>query len=527
MTIRIYNTLTRKKEELVPVQSGKIGMYVCGPTVYNFIHIGNARCYVAFDAVVRYLKYEGLDVTYVRNLTDVDDKIIKRAQEEGIDSSEIAAKYTMAFHKDMETLGCMEPDIEPKATEEIPAMLKIIEGLIEKDFAYEVDGDVFFEITKFEDYGKLSGRTLDEMRAGERVNIDPRKRHPMDFALWKKAKAGEPSWPSLWGDGRPGWHIECSTMSLSRLGTSFDIHGGGQDLIFPHHENEIAQSEAYSGTKPFVRYWMHNGFVTIKAEKMAKSVGNVILIHDLSEEYKGREFELRNALRMLFLSTHYRSPIDFSDEHLEEGKSKVKGLTNIVWKIDDLIGKSNCFSEDQELTAAEKNFANKIEDAKRNFEQAMDDDFNTPASIGELFKLEKEANKFIDKHPQKLSFLAKESLEKAKKTIVELGENVLGLTIEEASAAKRSFAAHSVGATISGGAGVTVKKDLLAIAKKLLGQDMDDSSSEDDLIDNLIDQRDKARKDKNYEAADRIRAELEKIGIVIEDTPHGARWKWK
>jgi len=517
VTIKVYNTLTRKKEELIPVQSGKVGMYVCGPTVYNFIHIGNARCYVAFDAVVRYLKYEGLNVKYVRNLTDVDDKIIKRAQEEGINSNEIATKYTKAFHKDMETLGCLEPDIEPKATEEIPAMLKIIEGLIEKDFAYEVDGDVFFEITKFEDYGKLSGRTLDEMRAGERVEIDQRKRHPMDFALWKKAKEGEPSWPSPWGAGRPGWHIECSTMSLSRLGTSFDIHGGGQDLIFPHHENEIAQSEAYSGTKPFVRYWMHNGFVTIKAEKMAKSVGNVILIHNLSEEYKGREIELRNALRMLFLSTHYRSPIDFSDEHLEEAKSKVEGLTNIIWKINDLLGKSERFSEDHELTDDEKILNNKIEEAKRNFEQAMDDDFNTPAAIGELFKLEKAANKFIDKHPQKLSFLAKKSLEKAKITIVELSESVLGLAVEEALETKQASMESIAGE----------KGDLQGLFKKLTDEEIDEGISENQLIDHLVSRREKARKEKDFKKADLIRDKLMEIGIVIEDTPHGPRWKWR
>jgi len=516
VTIKVYNTLARKKEELIPLQDGKIGMYVCGPTVYNFIHIGNARCYVAFDAIVRYLKYKGFEVTYVRNLTDVDDKIIKRAQEEGIDSSEIAVKYTDAFHKDMEVLGCLKPDIEPKATEEIPAMLKIIKGLIKKGFAYEVDGDVFFEITKFEDYGKLSGRTLDEMRAGERVDIDPRKRHPMDFALWKKAKKGEPSWPGPWGEGRPGWHIECSTMSLSRLGTSFDIHGGGQDLIFPHHENEIAQSEAYSGTKPFVRYWMHNGFVTIKAEKMAKSVGNVVLVHQMFEECKEPKEEriLRNALRMLFLSTHYRSPIDFSDEHLEEAKSKVKGLQNVLFVLSDTIKKEERFLDALQSDESEKVFEAKISSAKEKFERAMDDDFNTPAAIGALFELEKATNIFINQRKEGFSLNGKDLLERSNDTINKLCEDVLGLALWE-------------DISVMPPKTITTKPLLRELAEDCAGIPKDDSIDDTARIDALVQKREEARRSRDFEAADTIRDKLLDAGIIIEDTPHGPRWKWK
>lgn len=516
MAIRVYNTLTRNKEEFVPRDSNKVAIYICGPTVYNFIHIGNARCYVAFDAIVRYFEYQGFEITYVRNITDVDDKIIKKAQEEKTTSSDIAEKYAKAFHEDMQTLGCREPDIEPTATETIPAMLKIISGLIEKGFAYEVDGDVFFEITKFDEYGKLSGRTLEEMRAGERVEVDPRKHHPMDFALWKNAKPGEPSWPSPWGQGRPGWHIECSAMSLDHLGMGLDIHGGGQDLIFPHHENEIAQSEAYAGTKPFVKYWLHNGFVTIKAEKMAKSVGNVVLIHDLSEQYRGKEINLRNALRMLFLSTHYRSPIDFSKKHLEEAERKVRGLVDLVWRLDEILGK-DIFSELEGNNEQENTFENKVIAAKEKFQQAMDDDFNTPAAVGAMFELERHINIFMDGHRDKYSLREKELLEKAKETIIELGRDVLGLEFVKAASSQEGFAAGHA----------QINKDLLNLAQEFFDDSVDDSSDEASMVERLLEKREQARADKDFAAADKIRACLTEIGVVIEDTPHGARWKWK
>ncbi len=409
-------------------------------------------------------------------------------------------------------------------------MLEIIEGLIEKGYAYVVDGDVFFEVTKFKDYGKLSGRTLDEMRAGERIEVDPRKHHPMDFALWKRAKQGEPSWPSPWKEGRPGWHIECSTMSLGRLGMGFDIHGGGQDLIFPHHENEIAQSEAFTGAKPFVRYWLHNGFVTIKAEKMAKSVGNVILVHDLRKEYKGREIELRNALRMLFLSTHYRSPIDFSMEHLEEAERKVKGLVDLLWRLDHEVEKAD-FSKAGGAGNDEKVFKGKIEGTKEKFRQAMDDDFNTPAAIGALFELERDTNIFISKHQGKYHFSARNLFERIKDTMSELGEGVLGLALSEALAIEKGKGLAAVASAkevfVSGREGDKVRQNLLVLTKELGGKNVDDSLSENDLVEQLVNRRENARKKKDFKAADEIRAQLAEIGVVVEDTPHGPRWKWK
>lgn len=527
MAIKVYNTLTRRKQEFVPRDQGKIAMYVCGPTVYNYIHIGNARCYVAFDAIVRYLQHSGFSVTYVRNLTDVDDKIIKRAQEEGTTASEIANKYTKVFHQDMEVLGCLEPNIEPKATETIDGMIKVIEGLVEKGFAYVVDDDVFFEIAKFKDYGKLSHRTLDEMRAGERVEVDVRKHHPMDFALWKKAKPGEPSWPSPWGEGRPGWHIECSTMSVEHLGIGFDIHGGGQDLIFPHHENEIAQAEAYTGKELFVRYWLHNGFVTIRAEKMAKSVGNVVLIHDLCAQHKGREIDLRNALRMLFLSTHYRSPIDYSEEHLEEAKTKAKGLVNVLWQIDDLLEKRDLFSKSAETNGSEKVFAEKIEDAKDKFEQAMSDDFNTPAAIGALFELEKAANIFINQHKSGFSFSDKSLLEKARDVIKELSGDVLGIVLGGTLSSGKEATTRIASALLTVRIAKIPSDQRALLEKELANSSVDASTLEKDLVDLLVKKREEARKNKDFQSADKIRAKLAEAGVIIEDTPHGARWKWK
>ncbi len=524
MTLRVYSTLARKKEEFLPRDSGRVGIYVCGPTVYNYIHIGNARCYVAFDAIVRYLEFCGYQVTYVRNLTDIDDKIIKRAQEEKITSRQIADKYIKAFHEDMEAMGCRKPDIEPKATETISDMQKIVEGLVDKGFAYEVDGDVFFEINKFEDYGKLSRRTLDEMRAGERVDVDPRKRHPMDFALWKGAKPGEPSWPSPWGEGRPGWHVECSAMSLCHLKMSFDIHAGGQDLIFPHHENEIAQSEAYTGTKPFVKYWLHNGFVTIKEEKMAKSVGNVTLVSEIGkwDQYIKQPIDLKNHLRMFFLSTHYRSPIDFSRKHLEEAGRKVSSLVNLLWRLDHELEEA---SFDQTYKPSEeKSFGEKIDSSKEKFVRAMDDDFNTPAAIGALFELEKDTNIFMDEHPNGYAPSARALLERVKSVISELGEQVLGLSFEsKRHQLKLAGRVEIKTAKVE----LELKRDLLSFTRDIVDRCVSEESDTEDLIKTLVEEREKARKEKDFSTADSIRARLTEIGVVIEDTPHGARWKWK
>ncbi len=314
MSIRIYNTLSGTKEDLVPMQPGSVRMYVCGPTVYDSCHIGHARSAVIFDVIARYLRARGFQVTYVRNFTDIDDKIIRRAAEQGVDPKALAEKYIREFHEDMDALKVESATVEPKATDHIPQILEVIRRLMEKGFAYAAEGEVFFSVDAFERYGRLSGRKLEEMEAGARVDVDPRKRNPFDFVLWKPAKPGEPAWESPWGPGRPGWHIECSAMSSAYLGETFDIHGGGKDLIFPHHENEIAQSEAAFG-RPFVKYWVHNGFVNINQEKMSKSLGNFLLIRDLLKEFHPE------ALRLFLLSSHYRSPVDFTPQSMEEASA--------------------------------------------------------------------------------------------------------------------------------------------------------------------------------------------------------------
>ncbi len=314
--IKLYNTLSGKKEEFVPIHPGKMTMYACGVTVYDFSHLGHARGAVAFDLIQRYFRRKGFDVTYVRNFTDVDDKIINRAKEEGITASEVAHKYIVAYQEDMKRLGVGRPDLEPKATEHIAEMIEVIEGLVAKGHAYVIDGDVYFRVASFKEYGKLSKRNLDDLKAGARVEVDERKIDPLDFALWKKSKPDEPVWDSPWGPGRPGWHIECTAMGFKHLGQTFDIHAGGKDLIFPHHENEIAQSEAYSG-KTFVNYWLHNGFVNINQEKMSKSLGNFFTIRDILNQYDAE------VVRLFLLSTHYRSPIDFSDANLKDARAGI------------------------------------------------------------------------------------------------------------------------------------------------------------------------------------------------------------
>ena len=474
--LKVQNTLTGKKEDFKPRDKGKVAMYVCGPTVYNYIHIGNARAYIAFDVIYRYLKYKGYDVTYVRNLTDVDDKIIKKAQEEGISTEKIAQKYTKAFWDDMKTLGIEKPQKEPKATKTIQDMIEVVKGLIDKEFAYEVGGDVFYRVKAFTDYGKLSKRSLDEMIAGSRVEVDDRKEHPMDFALWKKAKEGEPAWDSPWGKGRPGWHIECSTMSQKYLGANFDIHGGGQDLIFPHHENEIAQSEGLTG-ESFVKYWLHNGFVNVKEEKMAKSVGNVVLIKDLKERYKGDLKSLRNDLRMLFLTTGYHAPINFSFENLGESHPAVVRIEETIRRIDFFI-KEASVDNNKDDSGKIKNL---VKTSKEEFEKDMDDDFNTPQAISRIFDLSKEINTLLDKK-NSLSDQEIKSLEDVIQIIIKLSE-VLGFSLN-------------------------TKMKLSVNSEKVF---------------KLVSQREEARKNKDYKRADLLRDEVEKLGLSIEDTPFGPR----
>ncbi|MDI6689313.1 MAG: cysteine--tRNA ligase [Actinomycetota bacterium] len=525
MSLRVYNTLTGKKEELVPREEGKIGMYVCGPTVYNYIHIGNARCYVAFDVIRRYLRHKGYEVIYVQNITDIDDKIINKAREENTTAEEISRKYTRAYLEDMESLGVEPIDVQPKATEHIPEMLEMIEKLIQKGYAYVVDGDLFFEVTKFEDYGKLSHRTLEEMRAGERVEIDPRKRHPMDFALWKKAKPGEPSWPSPWGDGRPGWHIECSAMSLKYLGMGFDIHAGGQDLIFPHHENEIAQSEAYADTKPFVRHWLHNGFLSIEKEKMAKSLGNVILVREILE----RKYN-PNALRLLFLEHHYRSPIDFTFDRLSESTEAFERLENLLGDIDDALEMCSVSSTSQIKTG--EDVSRIVSETRAKFEEAMDDDFNTAAALAILFELAKDAHILLQNFKANPTVEARDLLIEIRKIFIELGE-VLGLEFGLSIIQESNIKLPRIQELLK----LLPEKmlnDLLDLYFELSqGPDTKETRAglkEDftKILNTILDVRKRARERKDWKTADNIRERLNGMGIEVRDvdTPRGYKWKF-
>ncbi len=485
--MRIYNTLTGKKDIFVPLQDGKVGMYVCGITVYDHCHIGHARSAIVFDVMRRYLGYKGFDVKYVRNFTDIDDKIINRARQEGITWDAVAKKYTEEFHKDMGRLGVRPADVEPKATEHITEIIEMIQGLVDKDYAYEVEGDVFFATRKFDGYGKLSKRDIDELISGARVEVNEAKRDPIDFALWKTSKEGEPAWDSPWGPGRPGWHIECSAMSLKHLGESFDIHGGGADLIFPHHENEIAQSEAFSG-KPFVRYWVHNGFITMDKEKMSKSLGNFFTIKEILEKYDPE------VVRFFLLSTHYRSPIEFSDEQLTEIEVSMDRYYTTLDRIQEYLvsevgqdGKGRSIPEEESFNTLLGSF-------KDRFISAMDDDFNTAHAIGLLFEIVREVNRYLDEKP--FGKDAKERVALARRLMAECG-GTLGLFVRMPAewnlALLRSRA---------------IPLDEKAIADK-------------------IRQRQEARANKDWGLADQIRDELAKTGILLEDRKDRTGWKVK
>ncbi|GAV24352.1 cysteine--tRNA ligase [Carboxydothermus islandicus] len=463
--MKIYNTLTKTKEEFIPREPGKVYMYVCGPTTYNYIHLGNARPIVFFDTVRRYFEYKGFEVIYVQNFTDIDDKIIKRALEEGISPVELGQKYIIEYFKDADRLGVKRATVHPKVTEHIPEIIEMVKGLIEKGYAYEVEGDVYFAVDSFPDYGKLSGRDLDELKAGARVEVDEKKKNPLDFALWKKAKPGEPFWESPWGPGRPGWHIECSAMSLKYLGENFDIHGGGADLVFPHHENEVAQSEAFTG-KPFARYWMHNGFITVNQEKMSKSLGNFFLVREILEKFPGR------VIRFFLLSTHYRSPLDFDDKKLNEAKAALERVDNFVQnlkEVNPLPGE------------ARKEIQEKITNLLRDFNEAMEDDFNTAQAMASLFELVRFGNTQI----------ASGNLTAGDKKLFEEALNVY----------TRVFGIE------------------FGVLEEIAGEDITP------LVELLIEVRARLKKEKKYDLADFIRDELKKQGILLEDTPKGVRWK--
>ena len=498
--LKIYNTLTASKQEFQPREDGKVSMYVCGPTVYNYVHIGNARAYLAFDTIKRYLAYKGYQVTHVQNITDVDDKIINRAAEEGASAGEVAEAYTRAFREDMRALHVVPPDVEPRATEHIPQMIEIIETLISRGHAYEVEGDVYFSVESFRDYGKLSKRNLDEMRAGERVEVDERKRHPMDFALWKSAKPGEPSWESPWGQGRPGWHIECSTMSLEYLKMGFDIHGGGRDLIFPHHENELAQSEAYTGSEPFVRYWVHNGFVNIDQQKMSKSLGNIILIREILKHYSP------DVVRMLTLMSHYRNPIDFSTEALDEAKRAFDRLDECVFNLTDFLRRRASRQPQPARTQREIVLTDYLFDVQRRFEEAMDDDFNTAKAMAALFELVRELNVYLVEQETFETPAALAIVQNGLDTLLKLAR-VLGLFSVAEDEEEECIPVSELGTEPAGAPGT----DKLPHPERL--------------IELLLDLRAQARARKDWETSDYIRARLQDMGIKIEDRRDGARWR--
>jgi cysteinyl-tRNA synthetase len=471
--LTIYNTLTKQKEPFTPIEPGKVRIYVCGMTVYDHCHVGHARVMVVFDVVVRYLRSLGLSVTYVRNITDIDDKIIQRANENGEDIDHLTTHFIKAMYKDTDALGVLRPDTEPRATQSIPEIVAMVQQLLDKGYAYITDnGDVCYAVQRFEGYGKLSGKRLDELRAGERVEVDESKQHPLDFVLWKAAKPGEPSWDSPWGPGRPGWHIECSAMSTNCLGNHFDIHGGGMDLQFPHHENEIAQSEGATG-HPFVNVWMHNGFVRINDEKMSKSLGNFFTVREVLERYQPE------VVRYFILTSHYRSPLNYSDQDLDAARQAVTRLYTALRGLPDI---DNNLTNEERSQLGEREVR---EDFYQRFHAAMTDDFNTPEALAVLFELAREINKLREKS--------------AFSEAVPLGRELraLGGLLGLLQADPEVYLQ-----------GTETKADLSA------GE-----------IEQQIAERQAARKSRDWATADRIRAELKEQGIILEDGAQGTTWR--
>ncbi len=493
MPIRVYNTLTRTKEEFVPRDPGKVAMYVCGPTVYNHIHIGNARTFLSFDVIRRYLESCGFDVTFVQNITDVDDKIIKRATEEGRSSAELAAEYTDAFRDAMRALGIGKPTVAPRATETIPEMIEMVGRLIASGNAYAVDGDVYFSVRSFPGYGKLSGRDIDEMNSGARVDVDERKNDPLDFALWKSAKPGEPHWSSPWGEGRPGWHLECSVMSENELGVTFDMHGGASDLIFPHHENEIAQSEAATG-EPFARYWLHGGLLQVNAEKMSKSLGNFMLLRDVLAEYEAP------VVRLMMLQTHYRSPLEFSTDRLDEARAAYERIVNPVREIEELLRDGGVRAGRPAMTDDRTGLIDAIQAANEKFTAEMDDDFNTAGALAAVFELVRATNRFLAEFGTGESQVNAPLLMQARDAIREL-LGVLGIEISARGHAEYPDAVVRLAAELAGYAGA-------------------DAAG---AVDALLAARSVARTERNWAAADAVRDGLGALGIAVEDTAQGAR----
>lgn len=485
MGLHIYNTRTGKKERFEPYEEGHVRMYSCGPTVYDYIHLGNARAFVVPDVIKRYLQWRGYRVTHVQNITDIEDKIIARAQEEGVDYTQVVERYAQAYREDLEKLNCRIPDENPKASEHIDGMINMIRTLIDRGHAYTVGSNVFFSVTSFPEYGNLSGQSLDALKAGARVDVDEGKRHPADFALWKAAKPGEPAWDSPWGPGRPGWHIECSVMSSTYLGQPFDIHTGGADLIFPHHENELAQSEAATG-KPFVRYWVHNGYINVDGEKMAKSKGNFFTLRDLMKKYSPQ------VIRLFLISKHYRSPIEFNEEVMAATERGYRRLVDAVTNLRETVppGYVAPVRADSLSDADARQLVEGIGRAIEQFHNGMDDDFNTAVALAALYDITRLANAALQRVREHQSDDLFKALGYALHTLTTLGD-VLGLDF-------------------------SVEKPVVDGAS---------SNLVNDLVELIVALRAEARQQRDYERADRIRDSLMSLGIELEDGPQGTRWK--
>ncbi|MFP4135545.1 MAG: cysteine--tRNA ligase [Candidatus Acetothermia bacterium] len=471
--LELQNSMSGEKERFEPLEEGKVRFYSCGPTVYDYFHIGNARPFIVFDGLRRYLEYKGYDVEFTQNVTDLDDKIIDRADEEGVEPEELAEKYAEAYFEDLERLGVEEADHRPRVTEYVDRIIEHVEALVDKGYGYEVDGNVYFRVREFEDYGKLSGRSVDDLDSGSRVEVNEEKEDPLDFALWKKSGPDEPSWDSPWGQGRPGWHIECSVMAQGTLGDTIDIHAGGQDLIFPHHENEIAQSEARTG-KPFARYWLHNGLLRFEGEKMSKSLGNFEYARDVLEDYDSE------TIRYFYFSTHYRKPLNFSKKNLEDAASAVDRVYEF-YDAAESVPDLNSTGESPKTEEGEE-FRKYVESADDRYQEEMDKDFNTSGGLGIIFDLIKEANRFRDEGPTEDAFLIRAAADKVKELA-----RPLGLFQGEER-------------------------------RRLEGM-------EEELLDLLLEVRGELREGEHWELADRIRSELKGMGIEIKDQEEGTNWR--
>jgi len=477
--MKLYNTMTNKIEEFKTIEENKVKMYVCGPTVYNYIHLGNARPIVVFDTLARYFKHKGMEVEFVQNFTDVDDKIINKSMEEGTSASEVSEKYIKYFFEDISKLNILDSVKRPKVTENMAEIIEIIQKLIDNGFAYEKDGDVYFEVKKYKDYGKLSNQKIEELELGARIDVSEIKKNPVDFALWKKKKDGEPFWESPWGQGRPGWHIECSAMAKKYLGDTFDIHGGGQDLVFPHHENEIAQSKcAYHGN--FANYWLHNGFIQINGDKMSKSLGNFFLLREILEKFSG------NVVRLFILSTHYRKPINFSFENMEDTKKALQNIVKSMNKFENIVEK---YKNEKIENVKISEFSQKIVEFDKKFEEAMNEDMNTPQALATIFDQIRETNKFISTNENEFSTIYYE-IKKSYDSLKVKIENVFGIAIEVENTVKEE------------------EGENMELTKKL--------------IELLIKLRSQARSEKNFKLSDEIRDELKALGVEIKDNKDGS-----